>query len=98
MEAHVKDEHWNRLKCEICEKTFARNSCLKAHQKEVHPNESHKCYFCQAPFANKVDLNLHINNAHLSGHKCEYCQKSFILKSQMEAHVKDKHLKEKSVK
>jgi hypothetical protein len=89
LKCHMNTFHLNRI--EACKRILSQKSCLERHAKEVHPDESHKCFFCQMSFAKKLDLNLHIDDAHLSGHKCKDCKKTFILKSQLETHEKDKH-------
>ena len=57
------DKKIKMYKCEICDKEFKSNGCLKQHFRNVHnPEEEHQCNICQKVFRLKSQLELHVKS------------------------------------
>ena len=79
-----KDE--NGSHCHICPKTFALDSSLRRHYKQVHEII---CKFCSLQFSEEHLLQAH----HRENHEywCFPCNKNFALKSSLHRHNKQHH-------
>ena len=73
----------NRLKCDICEKSFATKHSLKYHFDFVHQkrDKNVQCEFCKRWYFSITELNFHLKNNH-----CLY------LKTQDQNQEKDKEI------
>ena len=66
-----------RLKCDFCDMQFNLESTLKGHIRNVHTGlkKDFKCRFCQAVFAETLQLSVHTDNIHViaSEWPCDFC-------------------------
>ncbi len=103
---HLKNQHSDkkleakeRIKCDKCDKTYARIDSLRIHVRENHGE--HKCKICGQVFEAIVELNIHCKK-HLktkprprkqSRFQCDSCDKTFAKQSELKLHVKAVHEK-----
>jgi uncharacterized Zn-finger protein len=87
-----------RVKCDICEKSFARNDGLQIHIKRFHSSQKDfSCTECEKSFVTKEELQRHFKSVHLKqkDFSCIECEKSFVRNSDLQAHFKGVHLKQR---
>ena len=92
MNEHYK-WHYHSVKCNQCNKSFARTWDLRIHLKTKHSinNEDsfEKCKFCDKRFATLKSLRNHIKLVHEKCNKsflCRKCHKKFNRKSSLKNH------------
>ncbi len=81
--AHNRDMHrtHDRVRCDICEKSFATKKIMKNHKRLTHheaqPAQPAQCTICDKTFPNKRYLHNHTVRKHRSHIpvKCEVCDK-----------------------
>ena len=97
-----------RIKCTICDKSFASGQRLKSHIAAIHEGkksgriERVKCESCNKDFASKQRLKSHITSFHsekIESHsnlrvECEFCDSSFASKQRLNSHFISYHQKE----
>lgn len=70
--------------------SFSQREVLKRHM-DTHTGEKrHQCPHCETCFAQKTNLQQHINRMHLNGerqHKCHLCKRSFNHVSGLSRHL-----------
>ena len=77
--------------CDICNKKFARSSCLRIHKSK----EKLKCKECPEVFCTEMKLTIHMKLNHKKKKfKCEVCLREFEAKWNFERHVKNRKRKE----
>ncbi|CAH1780328.1 unnamed protein product [Owenia fusiformis] len=87
----------SRVKCQICEETFAtRGSCTR-HIARIHNNHrKYSCKFCGKKCFDTTDLKLHTQtHTGEKTHECSHCLKRFIQKGQLRLHIQSVHNEEK---
>lgn len=62
------------LKCDICSKTFSRQSDLRRHQNSVHGTHSFSCDKCEKKFTRKDKFLEHHRKCTII---CKYCDSNF---------------------
>ena len=76
MNKHVASVHERKIKCNICDASFASNQSIKIHIDSVHEGEKpFNCNICDASFTEKGNLNKHVASVH-EGKKpftCKFC-------------------------
>jgi len=82
-----------RYPCEVCEKTFSRNSHRKHHTKTQHFGIRYPCDQCEYSSSNAYNLNTHKEVKH-SGVRfvCDQCEVICSSKNALAKHKKIKHL------
>ena len=59
-----------RVKCEICDKTYASKQSLSIHIKSVHQKiKDNICKFCEKAYSRNYDLQIHMKTVHKEGVK-----------------------------
>ena len=57
-----------RVKCEICDKTYASKQSLSIHIKSVHQKiKDNICKFCEKAYSRNYDLQIHMKIVHKEG-------------------------------
>ncbi|XP_077297460.1 uncharacterized protein LOC143919141 [Arctopsyche grandis] len=81
---HTKEKP---VKCDICLKSFSRNTSLESH-KILHTGiKPYKCDICLKSFTRKYYLVLHLrSHTGEKPYKCEICLRSFARKSSLGLH------------
>ena len=65
MDSLISSTLEQKIKCEICEKTFATHHNKKQHLKIVHEEiRFFQCNVCDKVFGTKILLTMHINIIH----------------------------------
>ena len=81
--------------CDVCEKTFSKDSILRLHKKEVHLGIKKFCNICGQSFTRSNLLNDHVKNEHEnvkpSNRKCEKCGKYFANTYNLKRHIYSVH-------
>ncbi|XP_049514760.1 zinc finger protein 771-like isoform X2 [Dermacentor silvarum] len=74
--------------CHICERTFARRSCVRRHMMTKHMGERpYQCPICQRRFAQKVSLTRHQQtHAGEKLHECPECGGKFASERYLRRH------------
>ena len=83
-----------KLNCNICGKSFAKESSRNSHVKSAHENEkAHKCNRCDYASSIMSNLKKHIKVKHegFKPHKCDQCQAAFSEKTGLKVHIANKH-------
>lgn len=96
---HMKAEHTEQMKCDICKKRFKSYSVLWQHMNDEHMEEKmYKCDACDV-ITTGVALAGHVRRAHLltyGYHECPFCKMEFvhgdILLDHLKGHRGDKPL------
>ena len=96
LKTHFKSVHEKiRIKCEICDKDFARGPGLILHRQKVHEgiDKSAQCSICEQKLASKGKLKRHINDIHLKlkPFECPSCKYKATNKPMLNNHVKAMH-------
>ncbi|KAM8720803.1 hypothetical protein ACLKA7_006791 [Drosophila subpalustris] len=82
--------------CKPCRKNFLNRNSQDMHMLRFHSDQQelvHQCAICEARFAKKFLLTMHIKN-HKGTERpeiCETCSKTFRTKHELTAHVKRMH-------
>ena len=78
----------NKLRCNICAKTFVNNWSLNRH-KIIHTGEKpFQCVKCEKAFSQKGELNRHMAvHTGEKPYKCKVCEKSFSQKEHLNKHM-----------
>ena len=79
--------------CDLCARSFAMESALKWHQKNVH--ERIKCDMCGEQICNSFILKQHKAKVHgikpTNVLECKHCPMFFHTKGNLEKHIMTKH-------
>ncbi|XP_055842587.1 zinc finger protein 91-like [Episyrphus balteatus] len=84
-----------RFQCEICEKSFKRNSHLKQHllcHTKVKPYE---CTICHKKFGRTDNLRVHMSSHGKKQFECDSCERSFGQAYLLKRHKEQTHSEEK---
>lgn len=77
-------------KCQVCEKSFKKNSELVEHMKSQHGSkEELNCKICKFQASSNFQLRKHMKMKHTI--KCDYCGESFDRDDDLIDHIRDKH-------
>ena len=90
----------NRLKCDICGKTFSSNNYLKYHVTYVHSEQKmFICEFCKKSFNSPNNLKVHVRRLHNPHrhHFCDKCNANFGLQYDLKVHMRT-HIREQEFK
>ena len=90
----LRQQQKNTLKCEICDKEFKSNNCLKNHFNIVHKLMTElQCNICQKVFKLQAQLTSHVKIVHENKkyHKCGSCKKSFSQAGILKKHINSVH-------
>ena len=90
----VHGEGERKFKCDQCEKTFVRASCLRQHVESHHLRSTlYQCEQCPKNFWAKSYLQTHIRIVHQKyrPHKCDICLEGFLYKRDVVRHKKFQH-------
>lgn len=89
---HLKhsSEPPERIRCELCEKTFVTRTTLRLHQAVAHGRGSVlSCEECPTKFVSAAKLREHVRARHLGvKHRCEHCGRDFNHSFSVKKHVK----------
>ena len=94
LKGHIKRNHLppeNKIKCLECDMYLKNETNFRIHIRLTH-GKNHKCELCDAQFAQKRQLQSHMNNH--TGEKpfaCELCHSSFTSKDYLMRHKTVKH-------
>lgn len=90
----------NEFGCNICEKTFTRETTLKEHNRQKHKSHNQiegstqKCEYCGKHFATVSNLKRHLNThagredkLEESKKSCEFCGKEFATAFNLKRHL-----------
>lgn len=96
---HMKTEHTEQMKCDICKKRFKTYDAIWSHMNNEHMEEKmYKCDACNV-ITTEVDLTGHVRRTHAltyAYHECPYCKMEFvhvdILLDHLKGHRGDKPL------
>ena len=95
LKIHILRDHEKNtpFHCDLCTRSFAMESALKWHKKNVH--ERMKCDFCNEQICNAFMLERHKAKVHgikpANVLECERCPMFFHTKGNLEKHVMTKH-------
>ena len=79
-------------RCEICQKTFSRNTHLKRHIMTHTQEKPHKCGVCGKAFARLDHLNNHkIYHSAIRPFDCDICKKQFKRTEDLRRHRETRH-------
>ncbi|KAK3858911.1 hypothetical protein Pcinc_003627 [Petrolisthes cinctipes] len=94
------------FKCELCNKTFRKESMLEVHLKFAHAeeeedsssvNKHYTCVVCPKSFRTQMALDTHVQSDHSENppeFNCEDCYRVFKSKSKLMTHRKIEHKEE----
>lgn len=96
LKRHVSAIHLQQKSflCDVCNKSFSRQSFLKQHKQAVHEKVRFSCSHCCKSFSRQNLLNNHIKTVHSELHEaplihaCEKCEKKFATAVELERHKK----------
>ena len=96
LKAHFNAVHEKvRIKCELCEKDFARGPALILHRQKVHEgvDKSVQCSICEQKLSSKSKLKRHINDTHLKlkPFECPSCKYKATTMIILNTHIKAMH-------
>lgn len=80
-------EPTGQVRCEGCNKDFAKQSSLDAH---MRASARHRCHECENHYVDYEDLQKHKAEAHPS-FPCDSCPKSFVSQATLGKHTANKH-------
>ena len=84
-----------RIKCDLCEKDFARRPALYLHKQKVHKgvDKSEQCSICDKKLSSKSKLKRHISDIHLKlkPFECPTCEYKATAKEMLNNHIKAIH-------
>ena len=66
-----------KIECQICQKKFKTETCLRKHNKYVHAEGKFKCEICQKKCKQEKDLKVHLDSHQVKETKCNICQKEY---------------------
>lgn len=73
--------------CEICDKEYSNERCLKQHVLQHLPNKPFKCPECEKSFTQKAKLEEHLNRHRGTPQfVCSFCNKGFYQKDRLKTH------------
>lgn len=84
----------SKYECDVCEKSFSKNSNLTRH-KEIHSSvKKYKCRSCKKRFKQKSGLYQHERlHDRVARYKCKICDKKFKQNGTLYVHMKTNHSK-----
>ncbi|XP_044727325.1 zinc finger protein OZF-like isoform X1 [Chrysoperla carnea] len=93
----VTHQERNKVTCNICSKTFVRNSSLTVHIKEVHekkrPPRNHLCNICGFATITASKLRKHlVVHSNEKPHACDRCDKAYRRADHLKQHIAQAHL------
>ena len=94
---HIKIEHEGNpdIKCEECNKAFARKKSLEDHKTNVHLQGEqirYNCHQCKKSFRDNRILKQHISAGHDGNtFNCDQCDKIFTMKHSLDRHRNKYH-------
>jgi uncharacterized Zn-finger protein len=101
-ERHVKNTHYEEIKCEFCEKTFSKQGFKNTHIKRDHPDEKpFPCDRCDYRGKTLILLRSHIQFVHSKiekPFKCDKCPNSYTCSAHLQIHISAVHDKLKPYK
>ena len=80
-----------RVKCETCNKEFARPEALRKHVRVAHEGLRFDCEQCDLKFKSNEGRKKHFIQFHETKKielKCEHCEKTFSKKQGLSLHLK----------
>ena len=82
-----------KVKCELCEKSFACSKTLMEHRRNTHQAEEHStCEECHKSYSTPMRLKEHIRNVHGNIHySCDQCESVFKSRRNLVWHVRYQH-------
>lgn len=82
-----------RHACNQCDKSYAKSSTLKRHQRSVHQGHSFICDICEKSFATKDQAKNHKIAVHdaLRPYDCKQCGRAFSDRSNLRRHKMNIH-------
>ncbi|KAH3839560.1 zinc finger protein 85-like [Dreissena polymorpha] len=96
LETHIKRNHRQNLKCDICNKQFGYNWDLQRHIEQTHSETSFVCHICSKSYKTKKSFEEHLKS-HEDGYvksmyPCPHCEKTFSARQVLNSHLKYQHL------
>ena len=96
LDVHVKYHHGSWSACDICGRTFTRDSLLEEHIAVVHMKELQiNCDQCFKSFPSKYHLSAHMKSHGDRDHQCPECPKSFKTQKTFAKHFKRAHTEDR---
>ncbi|XP_076035538.1 uncharacterized protein LOC143021736 [Oratosquilla oratoria] len=94
-----------RFQCDLCNKTFRKESMLELHVKTAHMEDEEKdlaqkpynCIACPKSFRTQVALDSHVQREHAENppeYNCEDCYRVFKSKAKLMQHRRQEHKQE----
>lgn len=106
LQEHALVHSREHFQCELCNKTFRKESMLEVHLKVAHVEEEeaggaadkpYSCVACPKSYHSQVALDSHVQSEHEENppeFNCEDCYRVFKSKSKLMAHRKAEHKEE----
>lgn len=93
---HIKTAHEGaRLKCKMCDETFAHFQKKRMHEAKVHKINEFQCKECDLMFPSEYLRKRHMTKDHNKvEYRCEICNMGFVWRNHMVKHIQSVHTKE----